>query len=708
MTLADAGDQVAFLTNRDDWEAKESAFTLYHAVLGAGEARAIATEGTPGVPEGWWVPTGASLSFSEEGTRLFFETAPRPPAEDDEEEVRDDEKVVVDIWGWEDPLIQPMQLVQAEDRRNQAFTAYAALDDFHVVQLATEDIPSVRVGQGQDGPLAVGMTDGYVKYGWYVSHDGTYRDIFLMDVETGEAEVVLEMLRGSASLSTGGKYLTWWDGIELAHMAMDVATREVRNLSEAIPFPVYDEIDDHPDDPGSYGTAGWLEGDEAILIHDRFDIWRVDPTGTQAPRNVTEGVGRNSDIQFRYVSLEPRGAGGGRGGGGGFGGGGGAEAIDPTEDALLSAFQMNTKASGFYRDRFDGNREPQRLVMDDVRFGNPTKAEDADLYVITKSTFQEYGDLWLTDLDFRNMRKISDANPQQDEYIWGNAEILEWVSNDRIPLQGILIKPEGFDPTKKYPMMVYFYERSSDGLHQYRAPNAGGSVNPTFYVSRGYVFFIPDIPYEIGHPGESAIDAVVPGILKIVDMGFVDKDRIGVQGHSWGGYQIAYMITRSNIFAAAESGAPVVNMTSAYGGIRWGTGMNRQFQYERTQSRIGGSLWEETLRYIENSPLFELDKVQTPVLVLHNDNDDAVPWYQGIEMYMGLRRLQKPVWLINYNGEPHGIRKRPNQEDFTIRMQQFFDHYLKDAPAPVWMVEGVPAVMKGKALGLGLVGGGGN
>ncbi len=222
-------------------------------------------------------------------------------------------------------------------------------------------------------------------------------------------------------------------------------------------------------------------------------------------------------------------------------------------------------------------------------------------------------------------------------------------------------------------------------------------------MSRGYVLFVPDIPYELGHPGESALDAVIPGVLSILEHGFVDRNRIGVQGHSWGGYQISWMITRSNLFAAAEAGAPVVNMTSAYGGIRWGTGMVRQFQYEQTQSRIGGTLWDRPLEYLDNSPLFQADKIETPLLMMHNDEDTAVPWYQGIEMFAAMRRLGKPTWLLNYNGEPHGLRREANRRDFAIRMQQFFDHYLTDAPPPVWMVEGVPAVLKGRTLGLDLV-----
>ena len=376
----------------------------------------------------------------------------------------------------------------------------------------------------------------------------------------------------------------------------------------------------------------------------------------------------------------------------------------PTDsDVYLTAFHLYTKASGVYRDRFDGNTAPERLVMDDVRFAAIRKAESADVILYERSTFEEFPDVWVADADFAGARKVTDANPQQDEYLWGTAELVEWTSTDGIPLQGILYKPEGFDASQEYPMMVYFYERNSDGLHSYTVPAAGSSsINRSSYVSRGYLLFVPDIPYAIGYPGESALDAVVPGVLGLIAEGFVDRTKIGVQGHSWGGYQIAYMLTRTDLFAAAEAGAPVANMISAYGGIRWGTGMSRMFQYERTQSRIGGSLWEQPLRFIENSPIFTADKIKTPLLMMHNDQDTAVPWEQGIELFVALRRLGQPTWMLNYNGEPHGLRKSQNRKDWAIRMQQFFDHYLMDAPAPVWMEEGVPAVLKGKELGLGL------
>ena len=249
-------------------------------------------------------------------------------------------------------------------------------------------------------------------------------------------------------------------------------------------------------------------------------------------------------------------------------------------------------------------------------------------------------------------------------------------------------------------MMVYFYERNSDNLHRYVTPSAGSSsINYAFYVSRGYVLFVPDIPYTTGEPGISCANAVLPGVQSIVDMGFVDPDRIGVQGHSWGGYQIAYLVTMTNVFACAESGAPVSNMTSAYGGIRWASGMSRMFQYEKTQSRIGGTLWEARDLYLKNSPVFYADKIETPLLILHNDEDGAVPWYQGIELFVAMRRLGKPAWMLNYNGEAHGLRREENRLDFARRMQQFFDHYLMGGPATRWIAEGVPAVDKGREFG---------
>src|ERR1700752_2196679 len=281
-------------------------------------------------------------------------------------------------------------------------------------------------------------------------------------------------------------------------------------------------------------------------------------------------------------------------------------------------------------------------------FGHPTQAKDVDAMILTASRFDQFPDVWITDSSFRSLKRLSSGDAQRAQFNWGTGELVGFKNHRCFPSKGLLLKPENFDPRKKYPMIVYIYERLSQGLHQFRNPGPGTSINPTFYVSNGYLIFMPDIVYTIGYPGPSALKCVLPGIQAVVDKGFVDENAIGIQGHSWGGYQIAYMVTQTNRFKAAAPGALVANMTSAYSGIRWGPGLPQQFQY------------------------------------------------QGIEYFLALRRLGKEAYLFSYNGEKHGLRKRINQKDYTRRLQEFFDHFLKGAPAPEWMEKGIPYLQREK------------
>jgi dipeptidyl aminopeptidase/acylaminoacyl peptidase len=369
--------------------------------------------------------------------------------------------------------------------------------------------------------------------------------------------------------------------------------------------------------------------------------------------------------------------------------------IDPAEPLMLHALNTETMASGFYRDQLGVKRDPEKIVMSDLAYGTPVKAANADEWMITKSTFTDFPNLWVGP-SLTNLTKISDANPQQKDYNWGSAELVRWRSADGVELKGILYKPENFDPNKKYPLIAYFYEILSNNLYSYVPPTGRNVINPTHYVSNGYLVFEPDIVYETGFPGQSAVRSIVSGVEALERRGYVDEKHLGIQGQSWGGYQTAYTITQTHMFAAAMAGAPVVNMTSAYGGIRWGTGISREGQYEVGQSRIGKSLNEAPQLYIQNSPLFWLDRVTTPLFIMNNDADDAVPWYQGIEFFVNMRRLGKEVYFIDYNNDVHNPASRANQKDIAMRMQQFFDNKLKGAPAPDWMVHGIPYVAKGK------------
>ncbi|MDX1673721.1 MAG: prolyl oligopeptidase family serine peptidase [Longimicrobiales bacterium] len=689
LVLSEDGEQVAFLTNRDTFLADQPEYVLFHA-WDRDPARAVASSVTAGVPSDWWVSEHGELEFSASGERLFFGTAPRPePQDEDEEPLLEEEQVELDVWHWQDDLIQPMQKLQADRERRRTYRAVAHLGRDRVVQLANEDMPEVEVGREGDADIALAETN--VRYLYLVGIESPgYSDVYLVEVDTGDRRMVVEEERiGWGHLSPDARYFAWYDYDDRRWFTLraDIGRDVILKVSCDIDYPVWDETDDHPMAPYPYGTAGWTEDDEAMLVYDRFDIWAVDPDCDGAPRRITEGWGREHDVELRYVRLDEE-----------------ERAIDPGAPMLLSAFDIYTKEAGFFRDRVDGADRPVELVYAPKRFNNLSKAEDVEVLLYTREDVQEFPDLWIADTDFDGARKISRVNPQQGEYNWATVELMEWLSTDGTALQGLLYKPEDFDPSREYPMMVYFYERNSDNLHRHAPPLPHRSIiQPTFYASRGYLVFIPDIVYREGFPGESAMDCVMPGVLRLAAEPWVDADNVGVQGHSWGGYQIAYMVTQTDFFKAAEAGAPVSNMTSAYGGIRWGSGLSRMFQYERTQSRIGGSLWDRPIRYIENSPLFFLDKVETPLLIMHNDEDGAVPWYQGIELFVALRRLGKPTWMIVYNEQPHWPITEANKKDWNIRMQQFFDHYLKGAPAPVWLEEGIPATAKGETLGLELV-----
>jgi dipeptidyl aminopeptidase/acylaminoacyl peptidase len=697
--------QLAFISDRDEAAVKQQTkgappplFKLYHWDRKAAKATEIvsSTDGaTRGFRAGMVISERANLSFSRDGGELFLGVAPPPePEKDAEAGAADaDDKVIVDLWHWKDDYIQPMQKVRAEQDRNRSYRAVYHIKERKFVQLA--DATMEGVNPSADGQWAIGSDDR--EYRILVGRDSNYSDVYLVNTADGSRKLLLKKFQFPVTFSPGGKYAVFFDGKDWGSISFPDC--KFTNLTKSLGAAFWREETDTPSVPGAYGSGGWTKDDKYVLLYDKYDVWQIAPDGSSA-KNLTDGVGRKEKIEFRVLRPEQDGGGGGAGRGAGFGGQGGADrspdrGIDPAKPLLLAAENEWTRDSGFYRDRIDGGA-PEKLLMAAKNFSAPVKAKDADVLMLTASRFDEYPDILVADPDFKALKKVSDAGKQKDQFTWGKAELVRYKNSDGVPLSGILIKPDDFDPKRKYPMIVYIYERLSDGLHRFVEPRPSHSINASFYASNGYLVLMPDIVYTIGYPGQSALKCVLPAIQSVVDLGFVNEDAIGIQGHSWGGYQIAYMVTQTNRFKAAAPGALVGNMTSAYSGIRWGTGLPRQFQYERTQSRIGGSLWEYPMRFIENSPVFYAQRVQTPILSIHNDSDDAVPWYQGIEFYLALRRLNKEIYMFSYNGEPHGLRRRPNQKDYTRRLQEFFDHFLKGAPAPEWMEKGIPYLQREK------------
>jgi dipeptidyl aminopeptidase/acylaminoacyl peptidase len=642
---------------------------------------------TVGLKKGYSVVDRGGLNFTPDGLKLSVGVArvpdkpanPAPtnpagavagPAGRVAPTPRTDDRIDLDIWHWKDELVQPMQKVRRGGDRERNQRAVYFLDTKQTRQLDDEDTTVAVPGHGD---WALASSDK--KYRGMQWLSPTPRDYALLNIRTGEGKPLLQAHEGSLTRSPKGKCLVAFDGKDW--LAQPCPAGKTVNLTAKLKVKFASEEYDSPSVTPAYGPCGFTLDEKHVLLIDRYDIWKVAVDGSGA-ENVTK-VGRELKTRFRPIRIDDEDRSDDR-------------VIDLTKPMLLSAENLETHDTGFYR--MEPGQKPKMLLMGarqyGSRFGGVTKAKDADVYVFTVQTFSDYPDYYVADKDFKEVKRVTELNPRVKEFNWGKAELVHYHSADGMPLKGILVNPEDFDPSKKYPMVVYIYERLSQGLHTFKLPAAGTSINPTYYASNGYLVYMPDIAYTVGSPGQSALKCVLPAIQAVVDKGSVNEDAIGIQGHSWGGYQIAYMVTQTNRFKAAAAGAPVSNMTSAYGGIRWGSGMPRQFQYEKTQSRIGKTLWEAPMKYIENSPVFMADRVQTPLLMLHNDQDDAVPWYQGIEYYLALRRLGKEVYLLNYNGEFHGLRKKATQRDYTLRMQQFFDHHLKGASAPEWMTKGVP------------------
>ncbi|MBC7745408.1 MAG: S9 family peptidase [Flavobacterium sp.] len=684
LAFDESAKQLAFLSEKAIINTPQKFYDLYYYTNLQDSAIILANRNTIGMPVNWMVNDNGKVFFSKNGKKIFFGTSPVQPLADST--LVEFENAKVDIWNYKDDYLQPMQLKNLEKdlKRNYLALIYPHAAQKKVIQLADEKINNVVLADEGNAEYALAFTDygNRIEIQWIGS---AKLKLYIVSTINGQQIKIADDIRGLSSISPKGKYIAWYNRPDKNWYAYSLLTRKMVQLNKGLDVKFYDEENDVPDDPAPYGFSTWTKDDKEILIYDRYDIWSFNPeSGTQ--KNLTKGIGRKQKITFRYNKLIND-----------------EKFIEPTQTLFLKAFDTNSKKYGWYKTKANSTKSPQLLSLTGYSYSQPERSKNAEVLVYEKSNYRESPDIYVSK-GFKNEVKLSSLNPQQTNYNWGTAELFKWKTPKGYNSEGILYKPEDFDPLKKYPLIVYFYEKLSDGLYNYIYPAPTPSkLNISYFVSNGYLVFAPNISYEAGYPGRSAEEFVNSGVEELKKNSWVNGLKIGLQGQSWGGYQVAHLITRTNMYAAAWAGAPVVNMTSAYGGIRWETGVNRQFQYEKTQSRIGATLWEKPELYIENSPLFNLTKVNTPVVIMANDADGAVPWYQGIEMFTGLRRLGKPVWLLNYNNEAHNLALRQNKKDVQRREQQFFDHYLKDKPAPVWLERGIPATEKGKTWGFDLV-----
>jgi dienelactone hydrolase len=624
---------------------------------------------------------GDATAFSSDGRRLFLNL--------NEEELKPDSTAVkVDVWSYTDAKLQSQQLAELWPRN---YLAVIGLDAPHrVLRLQQADEERVY-GRSEEFVLFDRRQGDAGDYNWAITGQPLYA---LVSTKTGERKTIQ---LADAELSPAEKYVTGKDDEGKNLYAYEVATGVTRNLTASLPIPLIDrgaEITPQTRYRPLW-IASWSPDDEAVRVNDRFDIWQIDPSGKKAPVNLTNGFGRRHNVVFR----DPR-----------VGAGTNPGCLD-NECRILSAFDLTNKDDGYYRIASRSGSDPDMQTMGPYAYfpflweaplpTPPMKARDADVYLLPRESATSSRNYFWT-RDFRSFTPVSDVRLERG-YTWPTAELATFTTLNGHTVQGVLYKPATFDPRKKYPVIIHYYETKSETLNHFRRLGASGpEVDIIWFTSHGYLVFAPDIYNTMGEtgPGQDAMNTVIAAADHLSRFRWVDSTRMGLQGHSFGGYYTNFIIAHSNRFAAAVSSAGSSDIISEYGAL-WGGGKSKMEFVENRHFRMDASLWQRPDLYIKNSPIFDADKVTTPVLIVANKKDANVPFEQGLAFFTALRRLGKRVWMLQYDESSHGVDGK-DRTDYVIRMTQFFDHYLKGAPPPKWMTRGVPARLKRIDSGLEL------
>jgi dienelactone hydrolase len=614
-------------------------------------------------------------SWSQDGAVVFLGVAKwqEKPASDKkptggndakESAKEEDEPAGVDVWHSRDVIVMSKQKIDARLERQRNLLAAWHVDAQRLTQLGQERDEQVTPLKYQK----LGYVTNWTAYAMERTIGRPAADLYLIDLASGERVKIKERINDDSYVrpSPGGRYLIFLQDDH--YWTVNTATRAAINITKNVQTSFIDrESDATIKQKPTFGVAGWTKNDESVILYDNFDLWQVAADGSRAQR-LTDGAAEQ--IRHRYLRLDPD-----------------EEWIDTNKPVYLSLFGLRSKKSGFARLRFGAGVE--RLVWLDKSVQRLAKAKDADAYSYSVEDFDDSPDIFVGDASLKEAKQVTKTNSFQGDYAWGRSELIEYKTGRGVVLQGSLIYPAGYEPGRKYPMVVYLYERLSDGLHQYSAPSERDYYNTAAFTQQGYFVLRPDIKFQPREPGLSVVDCVSAAVNKVVEMGLVEARKIGVVGHSWGGFDASYLSTHSELFAAAVAGAPITDLVSNYGNHHWSSGIAETDHIETGQQRMEVPLWEDLQAYIRNSALYNAHNMKTPLLLECGDNDGTVFWHQSVELYNVARRAKKDVVMLVYGGEDHGLRKKANQIDYHRRIQEWFGHYLKGDPAAPWITNGV-------------------
>ncbi|HKL88808.1 MAG TPA: prolyl oligopeptidase family serine peptidase, partial [Salinibacter sp.] len=670
----------------DDWENKTHVVLAWRDLTdGSAETHRFDPAAVDAFPDSLRIVEYRTPEWAPDGDRLFFGVQEREATEEADEKngtaadsaaadssLKEYDPADVQVWHTSDVEIIPWQEVRAEqDRQDNHLTAWhlGADDNPAWTRLGTDLTEDVQVLHG--GDRAVGLDE--TPYRQERMFGPVYHDLYVIDVATGERKRVAQKVQYWEGPSPNGRYLLWLKDDQ--YHAYDVQAGETATVTADVPVPVVDTADDHTvEQKPPFGVAGWTEGDQSVVVYSEYDAWRLAPDGSTAER-LTRG--RTDSTEHRYVDLTEEAP-------------GEPDVIPRNEPLYWSLYDEWTEEHGYARST-QLTASPERAVWKPKMVTGLTRADSADVYAYRVEDFEDSPDYMRAGPTLADARQVTDTNPFQDEYAWGRSELVTYETADGKTLQGALFYPANYDPDKSYPMITYIYEIRSPSARNYVAPTRKHPYNTTVFTQEGYFVFQPDIRYRPRDPGRSAVDAIVPAVQKVVDTTPVDGDRVGLTGHSWGGYQTTFTATQTDIFEAVVAGAPLTNMVSMYNSIYWRSGGTDARIFEISQGRMEVPPWEDMDAYVANSPLHHIESLNTPFLMAFGTDDGAVEFNQGVEFYNAARRAGKQLAFLVYDNENHGLSKQDkNTVDYRNRVLEWFDHYLKDESGPSWIEDGIP------------------
>jgi dipeptidyl aminopeptidase/acylaminoacyl peptidase len=621
------------------------------------------------------VPSRAP-QWSEDGSTLYVGIAEWPRKI--EVKKSGDDPATVEVWHWQDVnVISEQKLTIARDRdRNSPAAWHLATDK--LVPLSTNVKEDVRLPRNGARALAL---DG-VPYQNDAMFGRNFTDVYKIDLDTGARAEVAKHLTPPVEFSPGGRYaMNFKEG---DFWIYDLESGAARNITKDSKIGFTNQENDYPvSQKPSYGVAGWTKDDRSVIVYDSYDLWEIFPDGAAKPKRLTDGSAE--EVRHRYVRVTPGAVGGGRGGRGG-GGAGATEPIDLAKPFYLSLEGRWTKKTGYAT--LD-NGKADRVIFQDKGVRGLEKARDADTLVYQSGAWDDSPNFFAAGADLKNATRVSDTNPFASQYAWGRAELIDYKNSHGDRLQGALYYPATYEKGKQYPLIVQIYEIESNQLHNWTAPSERATYNAAVWTQHGYFVLRPDIVFRPRDPGVSALDCVTSAVKKAIESGMIDARHIGLTGHSWGGYETTFIVTHSALFAAAAVGGALTNLSSSVGEVYWNTGAPETNHVEVGQERMQVPLYEDPQSYIRNSATFVANKLAAPLLMEVGDHDGASDWHQDIEFYNAARRAAKPCVMLVYEGENHSVAQKANQIDYHRRINAWFDHYLKGAPAEDWMTKGV-------------------